>query len=785
MAFWLAEAGDRLKHDWVKRFDPRFWTVNFPRPAMAAVTTEGAAKLRVDCVFYQRQDLAGLIWESEDRWDHPLLAYATARDYRGLTLSFRWQAGGSLKPLDAVYGPTLTIEGRDENGQPRTWYVRLWNYAAGTAADAWVTLDFDDLAGGFLLPQEADPVWAGDVDRLFISLVPPSYDGSAAVLSQPAEAWVELSHIHCEGGGASLRLGDAFARPHRLRMATGYDDLYNLTPERALRNMVQLGYREWTNHYVGMSHYFRLGWSAADGRFVAEAAGEKLNAPCKKWHGDFFRRAGALDFRVIASLSFELIDMHAPENWKQRAHDGSPALTGWEPPSTLLSPANTAAVDYLASVAGEFCALQAAAGLPVHFQIGEPWWWSGLGGARKPCFYDAAAESAYTAETGRPVPPRHQDVTETVNADQGLYLDWLGGKLGAACLHLRDAVRAAHPNAWVGLLFYTPQVIDDGAPMLARVNMPGAWNYPAFDVLQVEDYEHVTAGNWGAHERGLALVDARFGYPKAKQHYFAGFVLKAEDRSQWGAIARGIEDGALRNFAETFVWALPQVMRDGFAWFAQENEGEEDVGGFHDVSFPLAVGLRASGGPEFSTTVIETASGFEQRNVNWGDARLRYDAGLGVRSEADLLLVLEFFRARRGRAYGFRFRDPLDFSSAPAGAAPTPTDQALGTGDGVRTGFHLLKRYGEIDGGNVRRITRPVQQSVRVAVNGLEQLEGWTLGTAGEVRFTQAPPPGSVVTAGFLFDTPVRFASDQLDISAAGFRAGEIPSIPLVEVREG
>lgn len=782
MAYWLAQAADRLAEDWVKRFDPRFWTVNFPRPAMGSVVSVGPDALRVDCVFYQKQDMAGLIWESEDKWSHPLLAYETARDYRGLRLSFRWRVSGDVTSLDEVHGPTLTIEGRDASGASRTWYVRLWNYAVGSGADARITLDFDALAGGFMLPEEADPVWAGDVDRMFISIVPKSYDLGSGVLAAPAEGRVEMSDIQCEGGGATIGLGDAFVPPHRLRMATGYDDLYHLTPARVLRNIFSLGYREWINHYVGMSHYFRLEYEGELGRFIIDAGpAQKLNMPTRAWHADFFERAQLLGFRVINSLSFELLDEHAPENWKQRDHAGAAALTGWEPPSTLISPCNAEGVGYLQAVAREFCALVHEAGLPVDFQVGEPWWWSGLGAERRPCFYDAATVAAYTAETGKPVPERHLLVTEIPNAAQEDFLDWLGGKLGEATLMLRDAVKAEHPSATVALLFYTPQVIDTGAPMLERVNMPIEWAHPAFDVFQVEDYDHVTDENWGAHERGIALVDARFGYPRAHQHYFGGFVLLPEDRRQWRAIARSIEDGRAKNYAEVFVWALPQVMRDGLTFY--DVPGEDDVGGFHDVRFPLEVGLGAGGGPEFSTTVIGTASGFEQRNINWAEARGRYDAGLGVRSEADLATVTAFFRARRGRAFAFRFRDPFDFTSGAPGQAAGALDQTLGTGDGVRTSFPLVKRYGE-GSEAVRRITRPVAGTVRVAVNGAELTSGWALGVLGEVQFETAPPAGAVVTAGFEFDVPVRFGDDQLAVSLAGFRAGEIPSIPLVEVRE-
>ena len=107
MAFWFATPGDAQQHAPLKRFDPAYWTVNFPRPMMASVVTQGDHGLRVDAAFYRANDLAGLIWASEDRADHPLLAYETSRDYRGLTLSFRWRSAGVL-PLDAVNGPTLT-----------------------------------------------------------------------------------------------------------------------------------------------------------------------------------------------------------------------------------------------------------------------------------------------------------------------------------------------------------------------------------------------------------------------------------------------------------------------------------------------------------------------------------------------------------------------------------------------------------------------------------------------------------------------------------------------------
>jgi uncharacterized protein (TIGR02217 family) len=228
------------------------------------------------------------------------------------------------------------------------------------------------------------------------------------------------------------------------------------------------------------------------------------------------------------------------------------------------------------------------------------------------------------------------------------------------------------------------------------------------------------------------------------------------------------------------------VARDGFTAFdtGLADSEETDVAAFHDVLFPLQLGYGAAGGPEFSTQVVVTGSGHEQRNSQWSDARLHYDAGLGVRSEADLSALVAFFRARRGQAHAFRFSDPLDKSSAQPGAAVTPTDQQIGTGDGGTTRFALVKLYGAAEDIQRRRITRPVAASVRVAVGGSERLSGWRLADGGNIDFDEPPVVGELVTAGFVFDVPVRFAADRIDVSLAGWQAGELPSVPLVEVRE-
>jgi uncharacterized protein (TIGR02217 family) len=256
----------------------------------------------------------------------------------------------------------------------------------------------------------------------------------------------------------------------------------------------------------------------------------------------------------------------------------------------------------------------------------------------------------------------------------------------------------------------------------------------------------------------------------------SGFVLRPEDKAGWQRIADAIERARGRGVAETFVWALPQVIRDGFIWFDEE----ANVDAFADVSFPIAIGREANVEAATSTAIAAGAGGREQRNAEWAEARLTFDAGPGIRSENDLGALLAFFRARRGPAQAFRFRDPFDDSSHGMTGEPGPEDQLLGTGDGVRTVFALVKDYDGVP----RRVTRPVAGTVRVAVDGTET-SGWTLQDEGAIGFDAPPAPGAIVTAGFRFDVPVRFAEDRLAVNRATFLAGESASVPLIEVREG
>ena len=209
---------------------------------------------------------------------------------------------------------------------------------------------------------------------------------------------------------------------------------------------------------------------------------------------------------------------------------------------------------------------------------------------------------------------------------------------------------------------------------------------------------------------------------------------------------------------------------------------------FHEVRFPLDIAMHARGGPERRTDVVTAGSGREERNARWQHARRRYDAGYGVKSLAAIEGVLSFFEERRGMLYGFRWRDRADFKSCPMNATPSPLDQVIGVGTGSVTTFQLCKTYGKTFAPYQRIIQKPVDGSIRVGVNGAEKIAGLDFvadPASGQIVFmgNQIPPQGSQVSAGFLFDVPVRFDTDYLEIDLAAFDAGNIPKIPLIEIR--
>jgi len=207
---------------------------------------------------------------------------------------------------------------------------------------------------------------------------------------------------------------------------------------------------------------------------------------------------------------------------------------------------------------------------------------------------------------------------------------------------------------------------------------------------------------------------------------------------------------------------------------------------FHEVRFPANLSFGSMGGPERRTDVVTLANGFEERNTPWAHSRRRYDAGMGLRKLADVEALIAFFEARQGQLYGFRWKDWADYKSTTSTEEVRYTDEVIAVGDGETVSFQLTKTYASGAQSYVRPITKPVQGTIRAGVQDEELQEGvhwWVDLTTGVLTFDRAPLADAVITAGFEFDVPVRFDTDRITSSVASFEAGEVPSVPVVEVR--
>jgi uncharacterized protein (TIGR02217 family) len=196
---------------------------------------------------------------------------------------------------------------------------------------------------------------------------------------------------------------------------------------------------------------------------------------------------------------------------------------------------------------------------------------------------------------------------------------------------------------------------------------------------------------------------------------------------------------------------------------------------FIETRFPADISYGSAGGPTYSTDIVITQGGHEQRNINWSAARARYNVAYGVRTQAQLDALIAFFRARKGRADGFRFKDWTDYKA---------TAQLIGTGNGSTTQFQLVKTYASGSVTETRTITKPVSGSISIYLAGVLQTSGYSVSTTtGLVTFTTAPSNGTAITATFEFDVPTRFDTDRLSASLDNYGISSVNDIPLVEVR--
>ena len=191
-------------------------------------------------------------------------------------------------------------------------------------------------------------------------------------------------------------------------------------------------------------------------------------------------------------------------------------------------------------------------------------------------------------------------------------------------------------------------------------------------------------------------------------------------------------------------------------------------------SFPLALAYGATGGPAYSTDLVQRSSGLEQRNANWSQPRCQWDVGSQQRTQAEVDELVQFFHAvAQGMTNAFRFRDFTDDAFA----------NPLGVGDGSTTTFQLVKVYTYGAQQTTRRIVKPMAGGLHLYVAGVAVEEYDPDFTTGLVTFWTPPDVGAEVSASGFYEVPTRFNQNVLPITRVALNAYSLDRVELSEVR--
>lgn len=161
------------------------------------------------------------------------------------------------------------------------------------------------------------------------------------------------------------------------------------------------------------------------------------------------------------------------------------------------------------------------------------------------------------------------------------------------------------------------------------------------------------------------------------------------------------------------------------------------------------------GGPMFSTQITRTYGGQEQRNVTWDESQWRGELGQRTLNQKQMVVLMAFFRSRKGRAIGFRHKDWADFTA-------TGTEGTLKLLSSTANTYQLYKTYATAAGASdSRKIAKPVAGTVQLIRADTKAVLPSTLdSTTGIITLLMAPPAPLLWLGEF--DVPVRFDVDEL-----------------------
>lgn len=518
------------------KLKPKYMLNNSNFEMISATVTEDANNFMTVGNFRTDKDFDLMYWESEDKHSHPDLRYPTNGDFSGVVLDYNYTLSGDISLMNADTAPTMTIV----TSQEQYYYIRLWNYVTDRPKDNWeteigndldidyvfpvgrvpgsangtqgkITIDFDHLYAGWgpfvhsdpeddSSPWVPNPAWVhvpvDDIKRIEWAFVPQEYDYDVEEMSYLPESKpfkIQFSNWNVYGN-RFLMNEKPYVPVKSVRISDGYDDSYNLTPERIVGDYARLGFGGIVDFYVGASHYYDKQYTPPNGMELIQQ--HSFNQAFESWYGSYLSLLSARSTNVIASISMENVD--APSSWWQRTWDGNAATTYWNPAPKLLSFTNPQVQTYYNQLVVRLAGLAQANNLSPIIQFGEPWWWymDSLPGS-PPTFYDQATRELYQQTFGSPMYEFHS-VNDPITGHEAM-LDWLSEQNGNFALMLRNTLKSAYPTGQFTVLLFIPTVVDlDYAPKMMNIaNFPiEQWKSPNLDFFMIEDYDYLSRTIW-------------------------------------------------------------------------------------------------------------------------------------------------------------------------------------------------------------------------------------------------------------------------------------------------
>jgi hypothetical protein len=584
----------RIGTKFIDRFDPKYWRVDGPQ-TMSFTTTSFDNGFEVLFKSRMSNDLVGIIWDTEDKKDHKLLAYESNFNYSGLIWEFDIELSPSMPALnDEQKAITLTIKYIEE-GEEKTAYVALYNYADFPVGHtSTISINFDEIKAGFYADQ---PFPVNKITQMFFAGITSSYVGnkvlgadglptSEEVAPYPLEAgevgYLRITNSQVSGTGAKLLTKVVQVPVHDLGMCTSFDDHYDLNPQRLVDNMQALGYQGFINHYCGMSHYPEMYWNGAINKWQIPdtlVTNEDVVNPCTiRWHEAYAKALNDAGFTPVFSVSFEMYSQAGNEFWAQRDINDALGRTGYEPPSYFFSLCHANALAYLHKAFKEFAATMVTGGCEVNMQIGEPWWWFNTA-TNLPCVYDYQTRLAFNADTGLYAPDLGT-IYEAINKTGTPYDEfktWLRNKLGQTCRDIRTMIKQIYPSAKVCPLIFFPSIRTHNESLATYINYPSEhYKYPNFDYIMTEAYDWILEGRLDLTKQAVNEIPLEeLDYPADKVAYLVGFVPDSaiaylygfDDTKEyrppiWQRILGDKVNNNDVGVMKQLVWAYPQVMFD-------------------------------------------------------------------------------------------------------------------------------------------------------------------------------------------------------------------------------